>query len=242
MKIKLYCFPYAGGSAAVYMKWKNYLNDVIELRPVELAGRGLRCKDSLYINMSDMVDDVYNEIHDELDSMPYAFFGHSMGSLIAYETYYRIKEEKQSLPMHIFFSGHRPPDQLNNHKKLSQLNDHDFKKEILMIGGTPKELFDYPELVDFYLPMLRADYEVVDTYSYRERVEKIKCSISILNGKYDTDELCDIGEWRKHTSHDCKEYVFDGGHFYINDYGNDIGSIINSSLTDINLHNMVVGS
>lgn len=230
MKIKLYCFPYAGGSAAAYIKWKDYLNDVIELRPVELSGKGSRCNDSLYTNMSDMVDDVYNEIHHELDSMSYAFFGHSMGSLIAYETYYRIKEEKQSLPMHIFFSGHRPPDKPNNAKKLSQLSDDNFKKEILKIGGTPKELFDYPELVDFYIPILRADYEVVESYSYRERVEKLKCSISVLNGKYDIEEICDIGEWRKHTSDDCKEYIFDGGHFYINDYGNEIGSIIKSTL------------
>ena len=89
-KIKLFCFPYAGGSAAAYNKWRQYLDKHIELRPVELAGRGRRIYDPLYQSIEEAVDDVYQLISPELAKGPYAFFGHSMGGIIAYELAYKI--------------------------------------------------------------------------------------------------------------------------------------------------------
>lgn len=232
-KIKLFCFPYAGGSAGVYTSWKSKLDNSIELRPVELSGRGRRYKLPLYENMEKMINDVYNEIRGELDTMPYVFFGHSMGSLIAYELYYKIKETKHNPPVHIFFSGHKAPHMKKTEKDLHNLSDEEFKKEILSIGGTPEELFDYPELVDLFIPILRADYKVVDTYKYKEKDEKIDCNISIFNGEDDIDEICDLKEWKIHTSKGCKEYLFRGGHFFINQSYNKIGNIINTTLSGV---------
>lgn len=62
MRIKLFCLPYGGGSAYSYLKWKSNLADLIELCPVELAGRGKRFHEPYYSNIDEAVDDVYKQI------------------------------------------------------------------------------------------------------------------------------------------------------------------------------------
>lgn len=70
--IKLLCFPYAGGTSAIYAKWKRYISKDIELCPVELAGRGKRYEAPFYNNLDEVIEDVYNIIEDDIDN-DYAF-------------------------------------------------------------------------------------------------------------------------------------------------------------------------
>ena len=102
-KIKLFCFPYAGGSAAVYNRWKEYLNPEIELRPVELSGRGERMDEPLYTNMEDLIEDVFQLLEGEFEESEYALLGHSMGAMIIYELSRKIIDNNLKLPLHIFF-------------------------------------------------------------------------------------------------------------------------------------------
>lgn len=142
-KIKLYCFPHAGGSSASYNKWRLYLDKHIELVPVELAGRGRRIYDPLYASIEEAINDVYNSIKSDLGHHPYAFFGHSMGNMMAYELAYKIRQNHHPEPVHIFFSGRGAPDvpdEVENNYHL--LPEEEFKNKIIELGGTPRNFLN----------------------------------------------------------------------------------------------------
>ena len=102
-RIRLFCFPYAGGSSEIFLRWKKYLDQNIELNPIELSGRGHRCNELFYDDFESVIEDVYKIIKYSLSDVPYAFLGHSMGSLIAYELCYKLIEFGDEPPIHIFF-------------------------------------------------------------------------------------------------------------------------------------------
>lgn len=227
--IKLLCFPYAGGTSAIYAKWKRHISKEIELCPIELAGRGKRYEAPLYNSLDEVIEDVYNVIKNDIDN-DYAFFGHSMGCLIAYELAHKIQKLGKDSPSHIFFSGKRAPHTQRVSNDIYLLPDEEFKNEILSLGGTPKEILEHKELYELFIPILRADFKVNDTYEYVEPESKLDCNITVLNGKEDKITLNEIIGWKQHTSKDCKIYMMDGGHFYLNDKYEDIIKIINHTL------------
>lgn len=218
----------------VYTRWKKHLHSMIDLHPVELAGRGKRYSVSFYNTFEDAVDDVYNSIKNELDGSPYALFGHSMGSLLAYELYCRIREIKYREPMHLFFSGRYPPHINKNGKILHILPDNEFMGEILKFGGTPQEVMENQELMNIFIPILKADYRILETHKNIPLGMVFDNDITVLYGKEDTDVArIDVEEWEKYTSKRCYFYDFDGGHFFINDESVSIANIINNTLIAI---------
>lgn len=233
MHVKLFCFPYAGGSATFYNAWKAHLNPVITLRPVELAGRGTRVNDPLYKDISEAVNDLFLRLRSELYDGNYAFYGHSMGALISYELAMLIRKEGLPVPEHVFFSGKGAPNLSKDDEKLYHLmNPEDFKREVMNLGGTPPEFFDYPELLELFIPLLRNDFKLSETYQYPEEIRPFDHNISVLLGKGDdlTHNQC-MG-WKGHTDAICYHYYFEGGHFFLNQNTEQVCNIINNTLTE----------
>jgi len=230
-KFKLFCFPYAGGSSAVFNKWRQYLDKKIELHAVELAGRGRRIYDPLYDSIEEAVEDVYKMVSGLLDGTPYAIFGHSMGGIIAYELAQKIRNLKQPPPVHAFFSGRGAPHiPANNNKLFYKMPDEEFKKEIIELGGTPKEFFDLPELIDALLPTLRSDFKIAETYEKPKDVKPLNCDISIFIGKKEELTAEQIHGWKEHSKAVCTVHYFEGEHFFINEKTEKIVKIINHTL------------
>jgi surfactin synthase thioesterase subunit len=227
-KVKLFCFPYAGGSAAIYEKWKRIIHPSIELISIEYSGRGRRFTEPIYTDMEEVVDDIYNIIKYEIDTVPYFFFGHSMGSLISYELSHKIKKSAHREPSHIFFSGKAAPNCKNRDKTLHNLNDVEFKEELFKLEGTPKEILENDDLMNIFLPILRSDFKVVEEYAYKDKLEKLNCDFTILYGSGDNMSLNELCDWQKHTNGRCSYIKFPGGHFFINDYDKEIVDIVNS--------------
>jgi medium-chain acyl-[acyl-carrier-protein] hydrolase len=233
-KIKLFCFPYAGGSADVFSKWKPYLEAGVELVPVELAGRGKRILEPLYKDIQDAMDDVYRIVTDEISrtQAQYAFFGHSMGCKIAYQLAQKISNTDMKQPQHIFFSGRLAPHFRRERKKTYHLmEDSEFAKEVVALGGTPPELFRSQELMDLFLPVLKNDFKMVETdIPGNGEISPLHYDISVFLGKEDnlTDEGCN--GWYQHTSKNCNIHYFDGGHFFLNDKAPKLVSLINAAL------------
>ncbi|MED4400359.1 thioesterase II family protein [Metabacillus fastidiosus] len=227
--MNLFCLPYAGGSEAIYFKWNQYLSRSINLCPIPLKGRGKRFNEPLYENIEEAVDDIFNTIQDKIDENEYALYGHSMGSLLVYELYYKIKEMGFKLPNHLFFSGYRSP---GSRKKeiIYNLPDNDFKKKIIQLGGTPEELVNNKELFEVFLPVLKSDFKMVETYKYKERTDKIACDISVLNGNGDSISFENLLDWKNYTNQSFQLYHFDGNHFFINNNIENITSLINKTL------------
>ncbi|MDP4180723.1 MAG: thioesterase domain-containing protein [Bacillota bacterium] len=229
-KIKLFCIPYAGGGAMAYSKWKNYMDGAIELCPVELAGRGKRFRTPSYNTMEDATNDVYNIVMDDLDKFEYAFWGHSMGCLIVYELINRIASSNHRDPSHIFLSGRYPPHIYKN-KSRHTLPDDQFIQEISKLGGTANELLREKELLDIFIPILRADYRIVENYKHSKQYAKWNFDITILTGNSDEDVSAkDIIQWEEYTNKKCRIINFDGGHFFIHDRVQEIAEIINDTL------------
>ncbi|ADL51487.1 thioesterase II family protein [Clostridium cellulovorans] len=228
-KIILFCIPYAGGSDIGFYKWKGLLDPQIELCPIELKGRGKRYDEGFYKDVSEAIDDIYDQIKDKIKDNKYAVYGHSMGSMLAYELYNRINVEGNKLPIHMFFSGRQAPSAKRKEGNIHMLPNEQFISRIIELGGTPKEVTESKELMDFILPILRNDFKLVEAYKL-EVMSKIKCNISVLNGDKDDIDEEGILAWKNHAADQCKIYTFNGGHFFINDKLEEVIEIINATL------------
>ena len=233
-KARLFCIPYAGGSAAVFYMWKKYLHPDIELFPIELSGRGRRMRAPLYNNIGEAVDDIYETVKSYLDDAPYAIFGHSMGSCLAYELYHKISELNHQCAEHVFFSGRVSPCDDIEKENTYLLPDKDFIQQVFDLGGMSKEFLNNEILMNIFLPVLRADYKIIDTYEPIARMNRISCDISVLTGVRDRmTKSADIKRWGAYTDNECFFYEFDEGHFFINSYIDNVVNIINDRITDV---------
>lgn len=229
--IKLFCFPYAGGSASVYGKLKQYLDKNIEIVPIEYTGRGKRINEKFYTDISGAIDDIYEVIRKHINGHEFAFLGHSMGCIIAYEICKRVREDCGREPAHIFVSGRYPPHVRKKSTILHTLPNDWFKNEIMKIGGTPKEIFENEELSQLFIPILKADYRLVELYEFQDENVRFNSRITVLSGKDDKIvEKDELYEWQKYSLYAIDVYEFDGGHFFINNYVKEIAEIINHSL------------
>ncbi|MBX4266071.1 thioesterase II family protein [Clostridium estertheticum] len=228
--MRLFCLPYAGGSEIIYYKWKNYLHPSIQLVPIQLKGRGKRFSESFYESLEEAVDDIFENIKDKIVDDDYAIYGHSMGSLLAYELYYKISEFNLRKPKHIFFSGYEAPSMIKKTESTYTFPDYDFMKKVMELGGIPEELINNQEVLQIFLPIIRSDFKIVETYNYKKREEKILCDVSILNGKHDSIDLEGILAWKNHVCRGFKVYTFNGNHFFINSNVENVTSIINATL------------
>jgi len=226
----LFCLPYAGGSESIYYNWQKHLGSSIKLEPIELRGRGKRYNEDFYENFNEAIDDVFLSIRHKIAHNNYAIFGHSLGSLLAYELYYKICNENLIKPKHIFFSGNAAPSAKSEEKELHKLPDNEFMQEIINLGGTPKEVLENDELLQFVLPILRSDIKINEDFIYKERKDKIECDITVFSGKEDDIKLEELLKWRSHCSQGFKVHMIEGNHFFINSNIKSIMNIINSEL------------
>lgn len=226
----LFCLPYAGGSEAAYYSWKKYLDEEIKLHPIKLKGRGRRICEDFYNNIKEAVDDIFYSIKDIIKDEEYAIYGHSMGSVLGYELYYKIVKEKCNIPKHMFFSGQAAPGIKAVTDKISQLPDDLFMNEVVKLGGTPKEVLESKELLDIIIPILRSDFKMLEECTYEKRSENISCNITVFNGLKDKYTKEQIEAWKNTTDGHCEIYNFNGDHFFINNNTEEILNIINNTL------------
>lgn len=230
-KIILFCLPYGGGSAAVFNSWRKFLDKNIEIRPIEIAGRGSRLEEPFYQNSYEAIDDVYKMIEPLIDNSPYALFGHSLGCLLTYELLIRAMDNKLKEPKHVFFSGLNPPHLDERSSDIHLLPDKEFDIIVQKLGGTPEEFFENKELKDIFIPILRNDYRLYENHKYSNIMKKFNFDISVLNGIDDSStSLEKVNQWSKYTSQECKIYNFKGGHFFINECQSSVLEVINLNL------------
>jgi medium-chain acyl-[acyl-carrier-protein] hydrolase len=230
-KVKLFCFPYAGGSTQMYHAWTNHLHPKIELIPVELSGRGLRFNEPLYNNFEELIEDVFRQIQYDIQETPYAFFGHSLGALIAFELLYTIHANHLPYPRHVFYSGKSAPN--ITCKKTSffhLLEPEQFKKKIMALGGTPPAIFENHELETLFMPILKNDFKMAETYTFKKGRKLYDGEITVLLGKDDDLTADQCHEWSNCTSGMCKIIYLNGGHFFINQQTEAVLHIVNNTI------------
>ncbi len=225
--------PYAGGSSVVFSKWKEHFEPEIEILNIELAGRGRRFQEDCYEQVEEAVSDIYHILRPMLlSNEPYAIFGHSMGSLLAFELCHKIQEENHKLPIAVFFSAKSAPH-LPPKEQVHLLEKERFIQKVFSLGGTPKQLLDNRELLDLYLPSIRADYKLVETYKFKERKNLLDIPFYIFYGDKDDISMDKLKGWELHGSKECRWYEFIGGHFFIQSQEYRVTALIDSLLNNL---------
>ncbi len=211
--IRLFCFPYAGGGAQIYRIWQKYLPPDLEVCPVQLPGRESRIGEAPLTNLNSLVKTLADVLAPLFDQ-PFAFFGHSMGAVIAFELAHLLKF-RNFKPQRLFVSGHRAPHLPNEFAPIYQLPEDKFVNEVRRLNGTPEEVLAHPELMQLLIPLLRADFEMVQTYKYLP-LPPLDCSITALGGTEDSGVTREhLADWRIHTTADFNLQMFSGDHFYL---------------------------
>lgn len=218
-RLRLFCFPYAGGAASIYRTWSDDLPAEIEVCPVQLPGREGRIRQSAFTRMDDLVEAADEGLAEELDRGPHAFFGHSMGAVIAYELARRRRRAGRSEPRHLIVSARSAPTVEDSEEPIHDLPPERFRERLRDLNGTPAEVLDHPELMELVEPLLRADFEVNETYEHRPG-ETLSCPLTALGGLRDEEvPREELEEWRTLTTGAFRLHMLPGDHFFLNGEG-----------------------
>lgn len=211
--LRLLCFPYAGGGASMFRTWPAALPADVELLAVELPGRESRFNEPPFQRLGPLIASLTDAVGPQLQA-PFAIYGHSLGALVGFSFARELRRRSLGEPVHLFVSGRRAP-QLPEPSPMHQLSEPQFRDRLRRLGGIPEAVFQEPELMAVFLPILRADIAVSEADPV-QREDPLACPITALGGL--TDEKASMAEldaWQAQTRAAFEREAFSGGHFFL---------------------------
>jgi surfactin synthase thioesterase subunit len=225
---QLFCFPHAGGSAAYYFPFSKDLAPGVEVLAVQYPGRQDRRLEPLIGGIPELAD----RVADVLASVvvpPFAFFGHSMGAIVAFETALRLRDNLGISPSWFFASGRRAP---STKRPRRIYDDADVISEMRRLGGTDPRFLGDEELLTTILPAIRNDYHAVEDYRWEQGVP-LACPITVLIGDADPQSTIEeAAAWAEHTTGVFEQRAFPGGHFFLDKHRTDVVYTISVALNE----------
>lgn len=226
--LRLFCFPYAGGSAAVYRGWAERLPAAVDVLPMHPPGRGRRFHDPLRYRLDQQADEATDAIAPLLDR-PYALFGHSMGASLAFEVAQRTRARGLPAPCCLIVSGRAAPHLPPRERPIHGLPDDEFLDEVMRMNGTPTEVLAHPELVQVILPVLHADFEAIETYHPAPR-PPLSCRIVALGGSEEEGGVEAAASWQGYATGGFRSEILPGDHFFLNGRPESLFAILKEEL------------
>jgi medium-chain acyl-[acyl-carrier-protein] hydrolase len=214
-RMRLICFPSAGAGASVFGRWGEHLPADVDLWSAQLPGRESRRTEPLLSDIHEVADRCVPSVEPLLD-VPFAFFGHSMGALVAYELTRRLASRGKT-PIALFLSGRAAPHIARTvTRPLDSLTDLEFMDEMdRQYGGVPDLMRTDMEFRELYLPPLRADVLSVATYNVIAR-DQLSMPMHIVGGESDRSAPREqLDEWQPYAGSDFKVHMFPGDHFHL---------------------------
>ncbi|HWU90247.1 MAG TPA: alpha/beta fold hydrolase [Kofleriaceae bacterium] len=211
--LRLLCVPYAGGGASVFRRWPDGLPADVELLAIEPPGRETRLRERPFDQLGPLVEALADAVAPRVRP-PFAVYGHSLGALVAFGLARELRRRSLGEPVHLFVSGRRAP-QLPELSPSYHLPDPALVDRLRRLGGIPDALFQEPDLLAFFLPILRADLAVTET-AVIPVDDPLACPITALGGL--SDERASVAEleaWRAWTRGAFDREMFPGGHFFL---------------------------
>jgi medium-chain acyl-[acyl-carrier-protein] hydrolase len=213
-RLRLFCFPYAGAGTPVFSSWTDELPAWVQVCPVQYPGRGPRMREPAFRTIAPLVHAMLAGMADCFDR-PFAFFGHSMGALVAFELTHVLRDRFGVQPIVLVLSGCRAPQIPPREPPTYNLPDDEFVEALRVLNGTPPELLANRDCLDVLLPILRADFEAVQTYVSGPK-RKLAVPIVAFGGAEDSEVLCDdLEAWRDVTLAPFTRETLSGGHFFL---------------------------
>jgi surfactin synthase thioesterase subunit/glycosyltransferase involved in cell wall biosynthesis len=199
-KLRLFCFPHAGGGTRIYRGWS--IEDV-EVCPVLLPGRESRASEASIDDMGELIEALQNAIR-PYTSEPYAFFGHSMGAGIAFE----LARVLEPAPSVLIVSAARGPQYRLHLQPRPEPSDDELIEQLASLGGDR-------EALEIALPLLRADTRLYRNYRFVPGPQ-LACPIAAYGGDRDPNvRREDLADWAELTRGGFAQREFAGGHFYL---------------------------
>lgn len=227
--LRLFCLPYVGGGAQVYQPWCGAFGEDVEVCAVELPGRQTRMRELPYSRMDALIGALASAIAGELD-VPYAIFGHSMGSLVAFELAHELRRRGAGEPCVLFVSAGPAPRLPRLLPPLHAAPEDRVVARLAGLGGLPQEILDEPELLRYFLPAIRADFAVLETYEYRAR-QPLTCPVVAFTGSEDEDlPPAGLAPWGEESTGRFDQYVLPGGHFFLRASERELLTLIRDAL------------
>ncbi len=213
-RMRMFCLPFAGGNASLYRDWGLHLSKDMDICPIQLPGRERRLGEAQFSHVTPLVESMARALQPYLDK-PYVLFGHSMGALIGFELARTMRAIGLPGPQHLFVSGRHAPHRPDPTPPVHNVSDEALISELERLQGTPAAIMNDPELAALFLPMLRADFSINETYEYRPDTP-LACAITALGGLEDYKVgREDLLGWQQHTSGRFAARLFPGGHFFV---------------------------
>ena len=229
--IQLFCLPFAGGNKYSYREFIEKAPSFLKIVTLEYQGRGTRMQDALVTDINEMVNDVFGQVSPLVGQQDYAIYGHSLGGLMAYLLTLKLVENNHKPPMHIFITGTSGPSSPDRQeeKKRYLLPQKEFIEEIRALDGMPEEILENEELLYYFEPILRADFQASETYTYRER-PPLTIPFTVVTGTEEDIEPENIKLWQKESIYPVDFKRLPGKHFFIFQHTFKIIEIISKKL------------
>jgi medium-chain acyl-[acyl-carrier-protein] hydrolase len=215
-RLGLFCFPHAGVGASIFRAWADHLPCEVEVCAVQLPGREDRLAETPFARMPQLIEPLARALGPCLQENPYAFFGHSMGAFVSFELARYLRKYHQTGPLRLFVAAQRAPQLPDLEPPVYALPDKEFIEELRRLNGTLVEILQNADVMEIALPLLRADFALVETYQYTAG-DPLLCPISAFGGLNDEKVSRDkLDAWREQTRASFGLRMFPGNHFFFN--------------------------
>lgn len=228
--LRVYCLPHAGGSAQMFADWATHAPAWLEPVPLELPGRGRRFHEDPIGRLEPLVADLMGTVLSGTVGR-FALFGHSYGALLAFELCRRLEHYHGLVAEHLFVAALRGPGFPRAGMRVSGLPDEAFREHLRALGGTPPEVLDHEALMEMLLPVLRADFAVVDDYAFRGG-QPVGCPVTAIGGLEDVRVSRQALEaWGRCCCDRFQVRMLPGGHFFPRSQRDSLLSLMAGELT-----------
>ena len=223
-KPQVFLLHYAGGDKNSFRPLIEGLEPFFEVETPELPGRGDRMAESFLKNKQDAVADLLSQVKKaRKKEVPYLIYGHSMGAILGHEICLAM-EESMDAPAYFVPTGY-PGPKIKNNPPIAGLPRTEFFAEVRKLGGLSDEVMEFEELLDFFEPVLRADFGLLEDKENIPFDEKIKTPVFAVMGKNERYAL-NIRNWNHYTEAECECQIVNGNHFFINQNFNYLAQVI----------------
>lgn len=213
----LYCFSHAGGSARIFSGWQNRFSPRVQVKPVELPGRGIRYGETPVGDYAALVESLAREVLEDIlefrrrhGNAEYAGFGHSAGGTFNFAVLTRVAQTLGDSPAHCFIAAGSPPHVPK--RERGHISDAKLIDELRKLGGTPPEILQEPELLRMFLPILRADFRAFEASSL-DQDRRLACPMTLFAAAQDEFAPDIVWGWSRYTSGPVQKVQLPGDHF-----------------------------
>jgi surfactin synthase thioesterase subunit len=232
--MKLIIFPFAGGSQYAFNDVKRLLSADVEIIGVDYPGRGKRMVEDVLDEIDQVVEDCYQTLKKELTG-DFIFWGHSMGASVAFLLTQKLLNNGDKLPKRLIVSGRNAPSTLNRREKINNYPKDLFIEKLRKLGGTTDEVLLNPDLMEFFEPILRADFKAIENYT-PSAFKTLDIPISVWYGSTEDLTKEEIELWQKETSIPIDIKEFEGNHFFLFNNWPLIAELLKAHLQEVKHH------